>query len=318
MIIAADIGGTSCRLAACEDDGRVVDLEVYPSRDYARLGDVVSQFAARGPYRFRVGCFGLPGAVIGGRCKPTDLPWELVDAAELAAATGIDHVELVNDLEANAYGLPTLSADELLVLNAGCPVPGGNVAIVSPGTGLGEAAVILVDGAPVVIASEGGHADFGPIDDGEVELLRYIQRFYRCATYELVLSGYGLECMYQVQRERLGGPAPERLAANEISEAALAGDDEMCVRALDMYVSILAAEAANATLKFFALGGVFIGGGIAPKIRRKLVEPAFMDRFACKDKMAGVLRSVPVSLILNDRAALQGAITHAARLARAA
>jgi glucokinase len=222
---------------------------------------------------------------------------------------------------ANTYGIPTLASDEIFTINPGEPVPDGNIVVVSPGTGLGEAARIFVDGNPVVIASEGGHADFGPIDDAEIALLKYVQRFYHCVTYELILSGCGLERMYHVQRARSGQPAPAWLAArfavedraSVISEIALSREDEACVQALDMYVSVLAAEASNAALKFLAVGGVYLGGGIAPQISAKLMEPLFMARFTCKDKMEELLRMIPVHVIMNDRTALQGMIARATR-----
>jgi glucokinase len=319
MIVAGDIGGTYCRLAACADGGRVVAQKIYSSRDYRCLADTVLEFMAHTGYRFKIGCFGLPGAVIGQRCRLTNLAWEIVDAGELAVVTDIGRVILLNDVAANAYGIATLASDEILTINPGEPVLDGNIVVVSPGTGLGEAARIFVDGNPVVIASEGGHAEFGPIDDAEIALLKYVQRSYRCATYELILSGSGLERMYQVQRTRSGRPTPDWLAArlavedpaSVISEIALSRHDEACIQALDMYVSILAAEASNAALKFLTLGGVYLGGGIVPRISAKLLEPLFMARFACKDKMAELLRRIPVHIIMNDRTALQGAIARA-------
>lgn len=324
MIIAGDIGGTNCRLAACEDDGHPVAQQIYPSQSYHRFADIVLDFMARTGHHFRAGCFGLAGPVVRQRCQLTNIDWDVVDAADLSAETGIERIELLNDVETTAYGIATLTASEVLTLNPGEPVSGGNVAIVTAGSDIGEAALIFGGDESVVIASEGGSADFGPIDDAEIELLKYIQRTFRCVSYEMVVSGFGLECMYYLHRDRSGRATPqwlaERLASGDrpaaISEVALSGRDEACVRALEMYVSILAAETANVALKFLALGGVYIGGGVPPKIRQMLVEPLFMDRFTCKDKMSGLLRRIPVHVILDDNVGLQGAAARAVRLAR--
>ena len=324
MIVAGDIGATNCRLAACEDDGRPVAQHIYPSQSFHHFADIVLDFIARTGHHFRAGCFGLAGPVVSQRCKLTALDWSVVDGAELSAETGIERVALLNDVEASAYGIATLTSEELLILNPGEAVPGGNIAIVSAGSDIGEAALIFNGDEPVVIASEGGCADFGPVEDAEIELLEYMQRTYRCVSYAMVVSGFGLECMYNLQRERSGQETPpwldERLATGDrpavISEAALAGQDEACVRALEMYVSILAAETANVALKFLALGGVYLGGGVPPKIRQMLVKPLFMDRFTIKHMMADLMKRIPVHVILNDNVGLRGAAARAIRLAR--
>lgn len=325
MIVAGDIGATNCRLASCEDDGRPVAQHIYPSKDYRHFAEIVRDFTTRTGHRFRAGCFGLAGPVVGQRCKLTALDWGVVDAAELSAEAGIEQVTLINDVEAAAYAIATLTSDELLTLNPGEAVPGGNIAIVTAGSDIGEAAIVFCGDEPVVIATEGGCADFGPIDDAEIELLRSIQRTHGCVSYAMVISGFGLECMYNLHRDRSGRATPQwladRLASGDrpaaISEAALSSQDEACVRALQMYVSILAAETANVALKFLAQGGVYLGGGVPPKIRQMLVEPLFMERFTMKYMIADLMKRIPVHVILNDNIGLRGAAARAVRLARA-
>jgi len=323
MIIAGDIGGTHCRLVACDDAGQVVAQKDYSSRAFPRFADVLKKFIADTGHvgsQFQVACFGLPGPVLAGRCRLTNLAWE-VDAAELAAETGIGRVLLLNDLAANAYGIETLKPSEIVTLNAGQPVPGGNIVVVAPGTGLGEAGLIYADGRPVAVATEGGHTDFGPANDLEVELLQHARRRYKSVTYETLISGPGLENIHDFLRERSGQPVPswlaEKLSTGDrsavISMAALSHGDPICEQALDVFVEILASEAANMALKFLAAGGVYLGGGVPPKILPKLQEPLFMSRFTSKDKMAWLLPRIPVHVIINDRAALQGTIAHALR-----
>ncbi len=321
MFLAGDIGGTNCRLIACDSQGRLGAQQVFPSSAYTRFTDVVLEFIARTGQRYLAACFGLPGPVIDQCCKLTNLAWT-VDGRDLAAETGIGSVLLVNDLQANAYGIEGLAADCLATINSGIPVDGGTLAVVSPGTGLGEAALVYVQGQALAIASEGGHADFGPMNDLEIDLVRYMQRSYRCVTYELLLSGPGLRRIYDFLGERDDRPTPQwllqRMAAGDpaaaISAAALERRDRRCEQALDLFVSILAAEASNAALKFLAVGGVYLGGGIPPKILPRLREPFFMSRFASKEKMAGLLSGIPIHVILDDRAALQGALLQAARM----
>jgi glucokinase len=228
-------------------------------------------------------------------------------------------------VKANAYGVPGLSPEQRVTLNPGRPVPGGAIAVVSPGTGLGEATLVQVDGTPVAMPSEGGHAEFGPLNALEWALVRYVRRELRCVSYELLASGPGLVRMHGLLRERTGMAPPPWLAARladgggaaAIGEAGVAGSDPVCRQAVDLWVAVLAAEAANAAVKFLAVGGVYIGGGIAPKLLDRLNEPLFMERFAAKDKLSGLLRDVPVHVILDEGTALRGALARALTLARA-
>jgi glucokinase len=319
MILAGDIGATNCRLAVFDSNLSAVAQGFYKCKDYSSFEDVVRHFLQTCEHPIESACFGVPGPVIEGRCKLTNVPWE-VSAATLAEVTG-SPVTLLNDVEANAYGLETLRDDELVTLNAGSKLPGGNRVVVAVGTSVGEAALIDVGGRIHALASEGGHADFGPFDEEQWQLLRYTQRQYQRVSYEVLLGGQGLVQIYNFLRDSGYGVTPEWLEqemqngdpAASISNAALSGKCQLCVRALDMFVSILAAEAGNAAVKFLATGGVYLGGGISPRILDKLHQPIFLENFVNKDKMRNFLQSVPVYVILNDGAGLQGSAWYAKR-----
>jgi glucokinase len=318
MILAGDIGGTNCRLIASDLEGRPLAQHVYASRDHASFAEVLARFIEKTGHRFDIACFGLPGPVLGHHVRLTNLPWE-VDAQQLTAETGIPQVLLLNDLAANAYGLETLKPAELHTLNVGEPVPHGNIAIVAPGTGLGEAGLVYCDGQPLAIGSEGGHSDFGPTNDLELDLLRYALAHGKPGENETFIAGPGLVLIHSFLQERSGQATPtwlcDEFAAGDdsaaISNAALASKDPICEQALDLYVELLAGEAANLALKFLAVGGVYLGGGVPPKILPKLRTPRFLRRFTAKNRMDWLLPRIPVHVILNDRAALQGAVAHA-------
>ncbi|MBZ8179719.1 glucokinase [Oscillatoria salina] len=322
MILAGDLGGTNCRLAVFDMDLSVVTQKIYKCRDYDSFEAIVEHFITNCEYSLKAACFGLPGPVKQGKCKLTNLPWPEIDATKLVEVSGGLPVKLLNDVEANAYGLKTLQEDELVTLNEGDPIPGGNCAIVSPGTGLGEAALIEVEGRSHAIASEGGHADFAPLNELQMDLVKYVQQKYRRVSYEIMLGGPGLVWMYDFLLDRSNTTTPEWLAqemtqgdkAAAISNAALNNKCPICVQALDMFVSILGSEAANAAVKFLATGGVYIGGGIPPRILNKLQEPLFMENFLNKDKMVNFLKGIPIYVILNDKAALQGAAWYGKRI----
>src|SRR5581483_11348338 len=260
-------------------------------------------------------CFGIAGPVVDGRVKTTNLPW-IVDTAELRRALKIDAVYLLNDLEASAYGIFTLEDDELDTLNEGAPRHGGNQALIAAGTGLGEA-MLYDDGRRLhPIASEGGHADFAPRDELEIELLRHLRGRFGHVSYERVLSGPGLVNIYRFLKEGRGMEEPpwlaERFAAGDdpgavVSQAALAREAEICVKALDLFVSIYGAEAGNLALRAKAVRGFYVGGGIAPKILAKLKDGAFLRAFIDKGRYADLLKAMPVQVILNQKTALRGA-----------
>jgi glucokinase len=325
MILAGDIGGTKTRLGFFEASGtrlQPASEASYHSRDYPGLIEILRDlFRAHRP-RAALLSLGIAGPVRQGRVETPNLPW-VVDARHLQDELRCGPVVLLNDLEANAHGLGELGPDDFAVLNPGAPGAAGNQALVSAGTGLGEAGLFWDGARHRPFASEGGHADFAPRTDLERELDAHLAREFGHVSYERVLSGPGLVNIYRFLRQRDGRPEElpalmERLGVKDeaaaISGAALGGLSELCGRALDLFASIYGSEAGNLALKLLATGGVFLGGGIAPKILPKLRETAFLEAFNAKGRMAQLLREIPVRVVLNDRAALLGAARHGADL----
>ncbi len=318
MILAGDIGGTNTRLAFFEgtpDRLRPIQIEIFPSPQFAGPAEIVRKFLDMHKQAVEAACFGLPGAVVNGRVETTNLPW-VVDSHHMSAELGLEHVQLINDLYANAQGIALLADSDFVVLNAGVPHPAGNRALISAGTGLGEAGLYAdAQGVYHPFPSEGGHVDFAPRNDLEMELLRYLSGRFEHVSYERVLSGPGLHNIYDFLRDTGRGEEPPWLAAQigqgdpsaAISKSALEGTSEICVQALDIFVSLYGAEAGNLALKMLATGGVYVGGGIAPKIIRKLSSTVFMKSFTAKGRFGGVLKDIPVRVITNDKTALLGA-----------
>jgi glucokinase len=316
-ILAGDIGGTNARLAILEtSDGwpQVIVEQTFPSREHKNLDEIVLKFLAASDLKVKRACFGVAGPVLQRQAKPSNLPW-VVDADQLAKGFGFDAVTLINDLEASAYGLVALGAEDLATLNEGLPDAQGNSAIISAGTGLGEAGLHFDGKTRRPFASEGGHSDFAPRNELEIDLLRYLLPRFQHVSYERVLSGPGLLNIYKFLRDTGRGEEPAWLAdemerydpAAVITQAALREKSHLCMRALDLFVSIYGAEAGNLALEVKATGGVFLGGGIAPKIIEKLKGPAFLEAFMDKGRMRPLLEAIPVRVILNDRTALLGA-----------
>lgn len=326
MILAGDVGGTSARLALFEiRDGLLVALaeESYPSRGFADLASIVSAFLAKQEEHPERACFGIAGPVRGGRVRTPNLPW-VVDAGELARATGIGQVALINDLEANAHGIAMLGPEDFLNIQQGDPDPVGNQAVMSAGTGLGEAGLIWDGGRHRPFACEGGHCDLAPRDALEAELLACLRTRFGHVSYERVLSGPGLLGIFRffVESGR-GTPAAEVIAAMRdqdppgvVAQAALRGQCEVCRQALDRFVSFYGAEAGNLALKLMATGGVFVGGGIAPRIAPAMTAGGFLEAFLDKGRMRPILEAMPLRIILNPGTALLGAARCAASLSR--
>lgn len=317
MILAGDIGGTNARLAFFEgtpDHLEPLVIEIFASREHKGLQEIARRFLAKHNQTVTAACFGIPGAIIDGHAETANLPW-VVDARDISRELGIDEVHLLNDLEANAYGIAMLQESDFVVLNPGVPNPKGNLALISAGTGLGEAGLLAEAGGYRPIPSEGGHVDFAPRNDLELDLLRYLMGHFEHVSYERVLSGPGLHNIYQFLRDTGRGEEPswlgEQIAHGDpsavIAKSALEGTSSICVQALDVFVSIYGAEAGNLALKMVAVGGTFVGGGIAPKILRKLSSTAFMKAFSAKGRVSSWLKNVPVRVITNDKAALLGA-----------
>jgi glucokinase len=261
----------------------------------------------------------VPGPVRDGRLRLTNLPWTL-DSRELAVSLGINHVFLINDLEANGYGVAELAADQIYTLSEGDASQIGNRALLAAGTGLGEALLIWNGHSHTPYPSEGGHADYAPRNEDEIDLLRFLKQKYNGRiSQERVVSGQGLTNIYEFLREVRGIDEPvwlaERLAAEDpnavITELALKAKSEICEKAMDMFVSAYGAEAGNLALKLLSVGGVYVGGGIAPRILEKLKDGRFMKAFSDKGRMSQLLINMPVRIILESRAALLGAAAYA-------
>lgn len=323
MILAGDIGGTSTRLAYYElQDGRLTAtlVEKYPSRAYTSLNDIVRAFVGKHRRVVKYAAFGIAGPVREGRVATTNLPW-VVTAATLARDLELNEVALLNDLEANTFGVLGLESHDLATLNAGAPNAVGNIAVIAAGTGLGEAGAVWDGQRYHVFATEGGHTDFAPRDELEAELLLYLKRqFGEHVSCERVLSGPGLYNIYRFLRDSGRGVEEDavrmqmqtRDPAAVISERGLEGTSSLCVQALELFMSLYGAEAGNLALKLLAQGGVFVGGGIAPKILPKLQSGLFMEAFVAKGRFRGLMEAIPVRVVLNDQAALYGAARYAA------
>ena len=324
-ILAGDIGGTKTVLSLYEKSQEGLHQlreETFPSQDHGSLDEILEAFLKeeRGSLP-RALCLGVAGAVIEGKSKITNLPWRL-DESALKRVTGIPRVKLLNDLEAAAYGMLTLEVDELAVLNRGAePARKGNRAVIAAGTGLGEA-ILYWDGVQHrVIATEGGHADFAPRTDEEIELFKYLREKYRGhVSYERVLSGPGFFNIYCFLRDT--GYAPESDSMKEriesaedpsvvVTQAGLEDQDPLGVRTLELFAAIYGAEAGNLALKCLAVGGVYVGGGIAPKILPALQAGHFMKGFTDKGRFSEMVQAMPVSVGLNLRAPLLGAAYYA-------
>jgi glucokinase len=326
MLLAGDIGGTKTNLAVFsmtdgENDWKKPLAEAtFPSGRYPSLEALVEEFQAQHHFTIERASFGVAGPVVAGRATITNLPWVL-EENHLKKALGIPSVNLLNDLNAIAHGVPYLENDDLYTLNAGHPVERGSIAVVAPGTGLGEAFLTWESGHYHPHTSEGGHADFAPADALQLELLRYLQQRYTHVSFERVCSGKGLPNIYAFLKESGHAQEPdwlaELLAATAdptpvIVDNALDKERacEICTLTLQMFVSILGAEAGNMALKVLATGGVYLGGGIPPRILPFLSEGRFMQAFLRKGRLSDVLIPVPVYVILHPNIALLGAARH--------
>ncbi len=317
LILAGDIGGTSTRLAYFDATSGALEPVVekrFPSRESGSLEEIITLFAAEQGMIAESACFGIAGPVRNGHVRTPNLPWS-VDSALLAGILGLRSVRLLNDLEANAYGIDLLGPDDLIVLNPGVPDPAGTIAVVSAGTGLGEALAYWDGTTHRPLSSEGGHADFAPRNALEAELLLFLRDEYGRVSTERIVSGPGLCNIYRFLRDARRLPETATVAkamrikdpAAVISGAALAGECQLCGQALDLFVSLYGAEAGNVSLRVLATGGMYLGGGIAPKIIDRLKEPGFMMAFCAKGRLSPLLENIPVQVILNERTALLGA-----------
>jgi glucokinase len=351
MIVAGDIGGTKTHIALFDwrkDRVEPVRLESFHSADYTSLEDMLTEFLVpptppitidesagknddaelepesrtKEPLKVDAACFGIAGPVIQNRCQTTNLPW-VVDGATLATRFDIPKVKLLNDLEAMAHGILLLRPDEVEILNVGAPPPHNQaLALIAAGTGLGESILFWNGSRYQPMPSEGGHADFAPNNDNEIELLRHLRSHYLHVSYERVLSGPGLHAIYDYVRDsKKNEPTwlSEQIKAGDpaavIAEAGLKGQADIAKLALDLFASIYGAEAGNLALKAMTLNGVYLGGGIAPKLLAKLTDGTFMKAFKNKGRYARFMGSIPVKVVMNQKTPLLGAASVAAALA---
>jgi glucokinase len=317
LIIAGDIGGTSTRLALFESvkgELEAVAEKHYPSRQFGSLTEIVRLFVEEHHLSPERACFGIAGPVLAGKVKTPNLPWS-IEADNLADLLGLVSVKFINDLDANAYGIAALKDEDLVVLNQGKPDPSGAIAVISAGTGLGESLAYWDGNCHRPLPSEAGHADFAPRSRLETELLLFLQAEFGRVSYERIVSGPGLYNIYRFFRDKKQLPeAPAVVDAMRtvdpaiaITTAARSGNCTICSKTLDLFMNVYGAEAGNAALRFFATGGVFIGGGIAPQIIDTLRGSDFMRTFMDKGRLSPMVSSIPVKVILNDRTALLGA-----------
>jgi glucokinase len=325
VLLAGDIGGTKTLLGLfvpAAPRPEPVETRAFPTRDFGDLGDMVAEFltgAQTGDHRILAACFGVAGPVVGTSARMTNVPWS-VDSTRLAARLSTARVSLLNDLVALAHAVPVLSASELHVLQQGCVVPEGNRALIAAGTGLGEASLLFVGGRMVPSPSEAAHADFAARTPVEIQILRELTRTFGRVDVERVVSGPGLVNIHRILHD---GPCPVvdqasdlTSAPGRISRAALERRCTQCVETLETFVSAYGAEAGNLALRVLATGGIYVGGGVAPKILPALETGGFLEAFRAKAPMEELLRNVPVSVILNPAAGLLGAAVYAGMTAQ--
>ena len=340
MFLAGDIGGTKTLLglfAPAPERPRPIEVGEFVTLDYDDLGPMVREFLQAQnlePKRIEAACFGVAGAVTDQVARLTNVPW-VVDGAWLSDTFGFRRIRILNDLEALAYGVTVLEASELRALQVGVPLPEGNAAVIAAGTGLGEAMLHNIEGRFIPAASEGGHADFAARTPREMEMVCALGRIFGRVGVELVVSGPGLVNIYQFTHDSFGpGPmlTPNSIAPSHvcdgvgpstdptdlparISRSAMERRCDRCIDAFDIFLGAYGAEAGNVALRSVATAGVYVGGGIAPKILPALASGLFMDAFRDKEPMAHLVAAMPVSVILNPDAGLIGAAVHAQQLA---
>ena len=317
MILAGDIGATRTRLAAFQTEGNrlaSVVQKTYASQEHSGLREVLVEFIRSEGIPVHSACFGVAGPVRGGQSKISNLPWT-IDCRELATQLKLSSVGLLNDLEAYAYGIDALESKDFVTLSEGSEDAEGNRAVISAKTGLGMAGLYWDGFRYHPFACEGGHADFAPKTDVQVELFHYLQKKYGHVSCERILSGPGIRNIYEFLRD--SHTAEETAEIHEqinsahdasalIAQLALQGKAAICEQTMALFVSILGAETGNCALRYMTTGGIFIGGIIAAKNLEKMKDPAFLQAFLDKGRMAALLKDMPVKVIVNDDCGLIG------------
>lgn len=321
VILVGDIGGTNTRLALVDvgkGPFKFLAEQTFSSREEPSLESALRKFLANQVPPIKGAAFGVAGPVRQGRCEATNLPW-VIDSRDLVRLLALPRVGLINDWVAGAYGIDALGDKDFEVLNPGAPDAQGHRAVIAAGTGLGEVGLFWDGREYRPFASEGGHADFAPRNHLEMGLLDYLLKRHPRVSAERVICGQGLFTIYQFLKDRGQEEEPKWLADRirledppaVITENALAERSPLCTQALDLFVALYGAEAGNMALKVMATGGVYLGGGIAPKIITKLKEPVFLNAFTAKGRMRPLLQTMPVRVILNPKVALLGAARYA-------
>jgi glucokinase len=322
MLLAGDIGGTKTDLAIFSDDAGphspLVQSEA-PSAGYPSLQALVKEFLAKASMPVDRACFGVAGPVIAGRVKATNLPW-VMDEVSLAKELNLNSVHLMNDLEAIAEAIPILREGDARALNVGQPIPNGAIGVIAPGTGLGESFLTWDGSRYVAHRSEGGHADFAPAEERQIGLLQHMFKRFDHVSVEHVCSGIGIPHIYEYLRDVERIPETPEIAqliasARDPSAIIIAtavdpqNPSKLCAAAVDVFISILASEAANLALKIFATGGVYLAGGIPMRMLRALQGPRFMESFKRKGRLSVLMERVPIHVVI-IRAALIGAAAY--------
>jgi glucokinase len=325
VILVGDIGGTRARFALLEGESATpVRTAALDSKKYPNLEAAAREFLGADAQHVHTATLGVAGPVVGNRCAATNLPW-IIDGVAMATALGIETVTLLNDLVAHAYGALTV-ADEGLIVLQGATRPskrGANLAVIAAGTGLGEAALVWSNGRFVPLGTEGGHSDFAPRNEIEIELLRFLRARFGRVSYERILAGAGIGNLYDFFREARHvaedeavskeiGAAKDRNAA--ITQHALAGTSVAAESAIDLFLSLYGAEAGNLALKTLATGGVFVAGGIAALLVERLKTSAFIASFGDKGRFSSLLKEIPIALVVDSNVGLAGAAYHALNL----
>lgn len=325
-VLAGDIGGTRIRFAIIGVQGQRLHTETeqsFLSKDHASLELALEQFAAAARLPFESVCLGIAGPVIEGRCIATNLPWK-IDADRIRSILSLQSVALINDLAANALGIRALSEQDFFVANPGRPNPSGNACIIAAGTGLGEAGMFWDGHQHQPFPSEGGHCDFAPTSDFDYRLQQFLADRYGHVSWERVVSGMGIVNLFEFLCHENSEPQPEWFvrekergdAASAVSNAALSEGNPRCMETMRLFLRYYGAEAGNLALKTMASGGIYIGGGIAPKLVQLFRLDCFLEALCAKGRMQALLQDMPVKIILNDRTALLGAALQAAQLRR--
>lgn len=318
MILAGDVGGTKVVLALFQDTEtrKKIKEQKFASKDYSNFEDIVKAFVSEDT-PIRCASFGIAGPIVNNKCYATNLPW-IIDGNELKNVLKTPSVFLINDLEANAWGTFSLQKDEFYVLNEGIEKK-GNCALISAGTGLGEAGFYFDGKNLFPFASEGGHVGFSPENEEDIELWRYFKTKFQHVSFERLLCGHGIANIYDFFVKIKKEPEIEEVKvamqkmdpAQVISEYGMQKKCPTCMKTLEKFSSIYGGEAGNLALKFLAFGGVFIGGGIAPKLLEVLKKGAFMNSFINKGRFKQLLSEIKVQVILNQETALLGAAKYA-------